>query len=98
MTSTNEAPSRTVHMLSDTGGPLTYTALDDRSRDQLLIDAGAFASRMGNLNAQVVLIDPDEIEAELTRLRGANATGTRICPHCDTEQTHCSLCHNDLDG
>jgi hypothetical protein len=90
--------TRTVHMLSDAGSPLEFTALDDRSRDQLLIDAGAFASRLGNLHAQLVSLDDDENEAELIRLRGANATGTRVCPHCDAEQTHCSLCHNDLDA
>src|SRR5690349_16659989 len=41
--------------------------------------------------------DLRSLHAELIRLRGANSTCTRICPHCDAEQTHCSLCHNDLD-
>lgn len=57
MSNPEEAPARTVHMLSDQNTPLIYTSLDKRSYEQLLIDAGAFASRMGNLHPHIVSIE-----------------------------------------
>lgn len=37
-----------VRMTGDTGAPLHYSALDGRSREQALIDAGLFAARQGH--------------------------------------------------
>lgn len=37
------------------------------------------------------------LQAELVRLRGANATDTRVCPQCDEEQTTCTLCGASLE-
>lgn len=49
-----QSPARTIRMLSDTGSELEFTALDDRSDEQALIDAGAFASRMGSVQPHFV--------------------------------------------
>lgn len=49
-----QTPARTIRMLSDTGSTLEFTALDGRSDEQALIDAGAFASRMGSVTPQFV--------------------------------------------
>lgn len=49
---------RTIRMLSDAGTELVFTALDDRSDEQALIDAGAFASRMGSVKPQFVSLTP----------------------------------------
>lgn len=45
---------RTVTMLSDSNTTLHFTALDDRSDYQTLIDAGAFAGRLGNTRPELV--------------------------------------------
>lgn len=54
-----EVPSvdQTVHMALDTGALLHYTALDGRSQEQLLIDAGLFAARMHHRHAQFVSLE-----------------------------------------
>jgi hypothetical protein len=51
-----EMPARTVRMLSDAGTEVEFTALDDRSDEQALVDAGAFASRMGSVQPKFVSI------------------------------------------
>lgn len=52
---------RTIHLLSDAGTELEFTALDGRSDQQALIDAGAFASRMGSVKPQFVSLTPAKV-------------------------------------
>lgn len=51
---TDQTVTWRIRMLSDTGTALDYAALYDCTEQQALIEAGAFAARMGNVHPRLV--------------------------------------------
>lgn len=68
----------------------------DESDDRLVVDAtnGVYGD---GVRTGLTLGDLKALQAELTRLRDANAAGNRVCPECDEEQTTCTLCGASLE-
>jgi hypothetical protein len=72
-------------------------AFADSPDDRMVLQATSGIYGNG-VRTGLTMGDLRALQAELVRLRAANATGRRGCPQCDEEQTTCTLCGASLEA